>query len=34
VDASRVVRIAQAGAEAVVWDFALSPLIGCGGGVR
>lgn len=34
VDASRVVRIAEAGAEAVVWDFAVSPLIGCGGGVR
>lgn len=34
VDASRVVRIAQAGAEAVVWDFAVSPLIGCGGVAR
>lgn len=34
VDASRVVRIAQAEAEVVVWDFAVSPLIGCGGGVR
>ena len=34
VDASRVVRIAEAGAEAVVWDFAVSPLIGCGGVAR
>lgn len=34
VDASRVVRIAEAGAEAVVWDFGSSPLIGCSGGVR
>ena len=34
VDASRVARIAEAGAEAVVWDFAVSPLIGCGGVAR
>ncbi|KQT19454.1 hypothetical protein ASG40_00985 [Methylobacterium sp. Leaf399] len=31
VDASRVVRIVAGEEEAVVWDFAGSPLIGCGG---
>jgi len=31
VDGSRVVRVREAGGEAVVWDFAAGPLIGCGG---
>jgi hypothetical protein len=31
LDASRVARVRDAsGEEAVVWDFAVGPLIGCG----
>lgn len=30
VDAGRVARIRENGAEAVVWDFSAGPLIGCG----
>jgi len=32
VDGSRVARVRDGGGEAVVWDFAAGPLIGCGRG--
>jgi uncharacterized protein len=34
VDASGVARVAEGDAEAVVWDFSASPLIGCGSAPR